>query len=90
MPIIPILETYTKHLQTIGKSPHTTKAYAHDLAGFAQWFAQTTGEPFDPQAIGPRDIAAYRSYLLTRGRKPATINRQLVALHVQFGKDGRL
>jgi len=58
MPIIPLLETYTKHLQTIGKSPHTVKAYTHDLAGFAQWFTQTTGEAGDSQAIGPRDIAA--------------------------------
>jgi site-specific recombinase XerD len=56
------------------------KAYAHDLGGFALWFTQTTGEAFDPQAIGPRDITEYRSYLLTRGKKPATVNRRLVAL----------
>jgi site-specific recombinase XerD len=80
MTTIPILETYTQHLQTIGKSAHTIKAYAHDLGGFAQWFIQTTGEAFDPQAIGPRDIAEYRSYQLTRGKKPATVNRRLVAL----------
>jgi site-specific recombinase XerD len=80
MTIIPILETYTEHLQTIGKSPHTVKAYAHDLAGFAQWFSQTTGESFDPQAIGPRDIADYRSHMLTHSKKPATVNRRLVVL----------
>jgi len=80
MPTIPILETYTQHLQTIGKSVHTIKAYAHDLGGFAQWFTQTTGEAFDPQAVNPREIADYRSYLLTRGKKPATVNRRLVAL----------
>src|SRR5215210_1790737 len=80
MPTIPMLETYTKHLQTIGKSAHTVKAYAHDLGGFAQWFTQTMGEAFEPQAIGPRDIAAYRSAQLTHGKKPATVNRRLVAL----------
>jgi site-specific recombinase XerD len=80
MTTIPILEIYTKHLQTVGKSAHTVKAYVHDLGGFAQWFTQTTGEGFDPQAIGPRDIAAYRSDQLTRGKKPATVNRRLVAL----------
>jgi site-specific recombinase XerD len=80
MTIIPILEIYSKHLQTLGKSVHTVKAYTHDLTGFAQWFAQTTGDAFDPQAIGPRDIAEYRSYQLTRGKKPATVNRRLVAL----------
>jgi site-specific recombinase XerD len=77
---IPILDAYRKHLQASGKSSHTVKAYAHDLSGFAQWFAQTTGEAFDPQAAGPREIAGYRSYLLTRGQKPATVNRRLVAL----------
>jgi len=80
MTIIPVVETYSQHLQTLGKSVHTVKAYTHDLTGFAQWFAQTTGEAFDPQAVGPRDIAGYRSYLLTRGNKPATVNRRLVAL----------
>jgi site-specific recombinase XerD len=80
MTTIPILESYTQHLRTVGKSTHTVKAYAHDLSGFAQWFTQTTGEAFDPQAIGPRDIAEYRSYQLTRGKRPATVNRRLVAL----------
>jgi site-specific recombinase XerD len=80
MSIIPIVETYTKYLQTTGKSMHTVKAYTHDLAGFAHWFSQTTGDAFDPQTISPCDIAEYRSYLLTRGKKPATVNRRLVAL----------
>jgi site-specific recombinase XerD len=80
MTLNPILETYRKHLQTLGKSIHTVKAYTHDLTSFAHWFAQTMGDAFDPQAIGPRDIAEYRSYLLTRGKKPATVNRRLVAL----------
>lgn len=80
MTIIPILESYKQHLTNVGKSAHTVKAYTHDLGGFAQWFIQTTGEVFDPQAIGPRDIVDYRSYLLTHGKKPATVNRRLVAL----------
>jgi integrase/recombinase XerC len=80
MSIIPVVEIYRKHLQTTGKSLDTVKAYTHDLTRFAHWFAQTTGEAFDPQAVGPRDIAEYRSYLLTRGHKPATVNRRLVAL----------
>jgi site-specific recombinase XerD len=80
MTIIPILQTYSKHLETVGKSVHTVKAYTHDLTGFAHWFAQITGDAFDPQVIGPHDIAEYRSYLLTRRKKPATVNRRLVAL----------
>src|SRR5688572_19506324 len=80
MSIVSIIQTYSKHLQALGKSLHTVKAYTHDLTGFAHWFAQTTGDAFDPQAIGPRDIAEYRSHLITRGKKPATVNRRLVAL----------
>jgi integrase/recombinase XerC len=80
MTTIAIFESYAQHLQSSGKSSHTVKAYAHDLAHFASWFAQTTGEAFDPQAVGPRDITGYRSFLLTRGKKPATVNRRLVAL----------
>jgi site-specific recombinase XerD len=80
MSTIAIFDTYAQHLTASGKSRHTVKAYAHDLAHFATWFYQTTGEAFDAQAVGPRDITAYRSFLLTRGKKPATVNRRLVAL----------
>ena len=75
-----ILKTYHKHLETVGKSSHTIKAYSHDVAAFALWFEQTNGEDFDPQAIDPRDIRDYKGYLMTRGRAPATINRRLIAL----------
>ena len=62
------LPSFTQHLATIGKSAYTVKAYAHDLGSFAQWFTQTTGESFNPQAIGSRAIGEYRGYLLTRGK----------------------
>lgn len=71
---------YESYLADSGKSPHTLRAYSQDLAHFAAWLEQSTGEAFDPQAVNPRDITEYRSYLITRGRKPATVNRRLVAL----------
>jgi site-specific recombinase XerD len=74
------VDTYLTHLANAGKSAHTVRAYRHDLADFVRWQEQTTGEAFDPQAVLPRDITAYRSYLITCGKKPATVNRRLVAL----------
>ncbi len=68
----------------VGKSPHTVRAYSHDLAAFARWFEQTTGEDFDPQAVDPRDIQEYKGYLIQKGLKPATINRRLIALRRFF------
>ena len=67
-----------EHLTTVGKSPHTVRAYVHDLAAFAPWFEQTAGEDFDPQAVDPRDIQEYKGYLIQKGWKPATINRRLI------------
>jgi site-specific recombinase XerD len=75
-----IVDTYLTHLASAGKSVHTVRAYRQDLADFVRWHEQTTAEAFDPQAVLPRDITAYRSYLMTRGKKPATVNRRLVAL----------
>jgi len=67
-------------LTKVGKSPHTVRAYVHDLTTFARWFEQTAGEDFDPQAVDPRDIQEYKGYLVQKGWKPATINRRLIAL----------
>jgi site-specific recombinase XerD len=75
-----VTHQYRDHLTKVGKSPHTVRAYAHDLAAFARWFEQTAGEDFDPQAVDPRDIQEYKGYLIQKGWKPATINRRLIAL----------
>lgn len=78
------LDQFAASLQRVGKSPHTVKAYTQDLAGFATWFAQTTGGDFTPQAVDPRDISEYRGYLVRNGAKPATANRKLIALRRFF------
>ena len=79
-----LIDQYRDRLIRVGKSPHTVKAYIHDVAAFASWFHQTTGEVFDPQVVDPREIQEYRGYLLRQGRKPATINRRLIALRSFF------
>jgi site-specific recombinase XerD len=68
------------HLTKVGKSPHTVRAYVHDLAAFTRWFEQTAGADFAPQAVDPRDIQEYKGYLIQKGWNPATINRRLIAL----------
>ena len=76
----PLLDAFTTHLARLGKSAQTIKAYRHDLTAFITWFEPTTGRAFDPGAVDPRDLTDYRSALLRGGRKPATINRRLIAL----------
>ncbi|NIO04587.1 MAG: site-specific integrase, partial [Proteobacteria bacterium] len=44
-----VTDQYRDHLTKVGKSPHTVRAYSHNLAAFTRWFEQTTGEDFDPQ-----------------------------------------
>ena len=75
-----VLDQYRDHITKVGRSPHTVKNYALDLAAFARWFEQTTGEDFDPRAVDPRDIQEYKGRLISQGLKPATINHRLIAL----------
>ena len=79
-----VIYQYRDHLARVGKSANTVKAYGHDLAAFAGWLAQTTGEDLNPQAVDSRDIQEYRGYLVRKGLKPATINRRLKALRRFF------
>jgi integrase/recombinase XerC len=75
---------YQEYLERTGKSANTVKAYAYDVAAFASWFEQTTGDEFGPGIVDPREITDYRGHLLQRGSSPATINRRLVALRRYF------
>jgi len=79
-----VTDQYREHLTKVGKSPHTVRAYSHDLAAFTHWFEQTTGEDFGPQAVDSRDIQEYKGYLIQKGWKPATINRRLIGLYRFF------
>ena len=75
------LSTFEKSLQAEGKSPLTIKGYLSDMRTFAQWFEETTGEPFQPQTITPLDVHSYKGHLLReKGYQPATINRKLSSL----------
>jgi site-specific recombinase XerD len=75
-----ILEEFKTHLKNEGLSKSTIRRYLNDLKLFQNWFETTTGDEFIPQNITTYDIAGYKEHLLSKRRKPATINRYLVSL----------
>ena len=79
-----IVADYQEYLEQAGKSANTVKAYIHDVAAFAAWFEQTTGDRFVPGIVDPREITDYRGFLLRRGNSPTTVNRRLVSLRRYF------
>lgn len=79
-----LIDAYRDGLTRAGRSPHTIKAYVHDVGAFAAWWEQTTGREFNPQAVDPREIPDYRSYCIHNDAKPASINRRLIALRRFF------
>jgi len=75
------LTTFAENLKAEGLSENTLGSYLSDLRRFAQWFEETNGEAFKPEAITPIDVGEYKSYLQTiKGFKPATVNRRLAAI----------
>ena len=67
-----------------GNSPRTAALYRADVARFLAWLRDTVGEPPDPAAITSLDVADYRRWLLSHGRKASTVNRALRSLR-QWG-----
>ncbi len=75
-----LLTDFAIHLKSIDSSDHTVRSYVNDLKSFVKWYVETTGADPVVTEIGPLDIAEFKRYLLTKGRKPATINRAIVCL----------
>jgi site-specific recombinase XerD len=57
------LLSFKESLRAEGKSELTIKSYLSDMGKFIQWFEESTGEKFEPQAITALDVQSYRSYL---------------------------
>ena len=77
----PLIETWLTALHREGKSRHTLTGYRRALTHFARWSEQTYGQPFDPAAIIPRDVADWQTFQQTiENAKAATINLRMVAL----------
>ncbi len=68
-------------LERQGKSESTIASYHRALTHFSRWSEQTYGQPFDPTAIIPRDVADWKARQQTvENAAPSTINNRLVAL----------
>ncbi|MFQ5614190.1 MAG: tyrosine-type recombinase/integrase [Anaerolineae bacterium] len=81
----PTVAAWLADLDRQGKSPLTQANYRRALVHFARWSGQTYGQPFDPTAIIPRDVADWKAFQQTvEGAKPSTINLRLVALSRYF------
>ena len=64
----------------------TVASYRSDLASFARWFADSTGDEFTAAAVTPTDVRDYKAHLRTVRRcQAATVNRRLAALRRFFG-----
>jgi site-specific recombinase XerD len=77
----PAITAWLDDLDHQGKSALICAGYRRALVNFVHWSEQTYGQPFDPSAIIPRDIADWKAFQQTvKGAKPATINQRLVAV----------
>ncbi len=79
-----LLEEYSLHLKGMGRSDNTAASYFAAVKRFAAWHEGMTGEPFDPAAVTPLDVADYRRQLAEKGKRPATVNAALEALSSFF------
>jgi site-specific recombinase XerD len=80
-----VVGRFLQNLQRQETAPKTRDAYRLDLLHFTNWFAETVGERFSPEAVTPTDVREYRSYLVNvEHRQPSTVNRRLAALRRFF------
>ncbi|MGB9886682.1 MAG: tyrosine-type recombinase/integrase [Moorellales bacterium] len=75
---------FLAELQARHASPKTVEAYRADLAGFARWYLETTGEALRPELVTEMDLADWRQHLARR-HKPSTVNRKLVTVRKWLG-----
>jgi len=66
-------------------SPHTRKAFTHDVRKFAGWFTVANKEPFVAGRVTVRDVTDFREHLRRdRQQAVASVNRCLVTLRRFF------
>lgn len=82
----PEITAFVADLRRHGMASTTIDIYTTDLASFARWYVDSTGEAFSAQAVSPSDLVHYMAHLSTAQRlQAATINRRLAALRKFFG-----
>jgi integrase/recombinase XerC len=70
------IEPFTQSLTRV--SPHTRRAYAHDVAEFAAWAER--GGCAGPDRLDHRVLRRYLAYLTTRGLSRSTIARKAASV----------
>jgi hypothetical protein len=58
-----VVEDFVHHLTRAERCPLTIKNYPCDLAAFARWFRDTTGDELTPAHITPTDLRDYKRFL---------------------------
>jgi hypothetical protein len=58
------VEDFAHHLTHAEHGPLTIKNYRCDLAAFALWFRDTTGDELTPAHITPTDLRDYKRFLM--------------------------
>ena len=80
MTIDDLFSPFVAYLQSRDRSPATVRGYLSDLRVFARWFAESAGEPLQPDRWTTTDVRAFREAMLAQGLSPRTVNRRLAAL----------
>lgn len=81
----PTIRDWLSHLRHQGKSRLTVAAYRRGVCHFASWCQESYDEPFDPAAVIPRDVRAWKSHQQSAEKAaPSTVNQRMVALSRYF------
>ena len=64
-----------------GKQKSTLESYSRDIHNFVNFLSETNTPTGD---VGPQVLEEYKSWLMTRGSKPSSIRRAVIAIRVFF------
>lgn len=74
-----MMENFTAHLQSLGKSENTIRTYCHDVRKYLDWCRDSFGT--EPELLYRSNVLDYISYMRNiRGYHPRTVNNHLSSL----------
>ena len=66
-------------------SPHTVRAFRHDVSTFVNYFERANNETFSLHRVTAADVAGLKDFLRNAEKKSvSTVNRNLVSLRSLF------
>jgi site-specific recombinase XerD len=69
---------FVTELRRRGRAPKTIGSYRSDWIGFTDWFLENEGRAFTIAGLTAGAAEQYRDHLVSKGMRPATVNRKLV------------